>query len=323
MKKLLLLFLCAFGMSAIINAQCPTSVTAFANVSEVCSGENIKLTASVDQGEATYTWVTEVGSVVPTPDNWLIINKSCRAVVHTFIVTATCVANPSMQVTSQVNVTSYPDEIDVYITPLPGGCTAAVAVDPACVGTVQAGSFTAQEGQSGTAEIYIDWIGGGNCLQDFTVNVPYNCNAGGGGGGGTGGGGSGGGGSNSGPTVALDDNIGVYPQGTSTDFTGAFLLSNDLGEGLTIVEVCSTSTNGGTITNNGNGNYTYTPNPNFSGLDSFCYTMMGSDGTTSEATVFVFLNPGQGGGVDAVDDNLGTQDAGNSTTFFGWLLVGQ
>ncbi|MFK7905977.1 MAG: tandem-95 repeat protein, partial [Chitinophagales bacterium] len=315
MKKLLLL-LCTFWIGANINAQCPSSVTASANVSEVCSGENIKLTANVNQGEATYSWVTEVGSVVPTPNNWLIINKSCRPIVQTFIVTATCVSNPSVQVTNQVTVTTYPDDISVYINPLPGGCTATVSVDPACVGSVQAGSFTAENGQSGNADIFVDWIGGGNCIQDFTVSVPYNCGSGGGGGGG------GGVITNGGPTVALDDNIGVYPQGTSVDFTGGFLLSNDLGDGITVVSVCTTSTNGGTIVNNGNGNYTYIPNPNFSGLDSFCYSIIGEDGVTSEATIFVFLTAGQGGGVNAVDDNLGTQDAGQSVTFQGSFLLG-
>lgn len=295
-----------------MNAQCPTSINASANVTQACSGDFIKLTANVDQGDVTYSWVTEVGSPVTTPSNWLIANKSCRAIVQSFIVTATCNSNPSVQVTSQVDVTTYPVDISAYITPLPGGCTATVSVDPSCAGTVQAGAFTAETGQVGTADIYIDWLGGGNCVQDFTVPVAYNCSSGGGGGGG----------GNSGPTVALDDNIGVYPQGTSVDFTGGLLLSNDLGDNISIVEVCSTSTNGGTIVNNGNGNYTYIPNPNFTGLDSFCYTIIGADGATWTATVFVFLTPGQGGGVDAINDDLGTQDAGTPVTFTGAFLLG-
>ncbi|MEZ4884034.1 MAG: cadherin-like domain-containing protein [Chitinophagales bacterium] len=310
MKKLLLLLVCTLWMGANMNAQCPSSVTATANVSQACSGDYIKLTASVNQGEATYTWTTEVGNPVTTPDNWFIANKSCRAIVQTFTVIATCVSDPSVKVKSQVSVTTYPDNISAYITPLPGGCTATVSIDPACVGTVQAGSFTAEAGQSGTADIYIDWIGGGNCVSDFTVPVAYNCTTGGGGGGG-----------GVGPTVALDDNIGVYPQGTSVDFTGGFLMTNDLGQNLSIVNVCSTSANGGTIVNNGNGNYTYIPNPNFTGLDSFCYSITGADGTTSEATVFVFLTPGQGSGVNAVDDNLGTQNAGVSVTFTSTFLL--
>lgn len=311
MKKLLLLFLCTVWMGASVNAQCPTAINASANVTQACSGEFIKLNASVDQGDVTYTWVTEVGSPVPTPNNWLIANKSCRAIVQSFIVTATCNSNPNVTVTAQVDVTTYPNDISAYITPMPGGCTAMVSVDASCAGTVQAGAFTAEQGQSGTADIYIDWLGGGNCVQDFTVPVAYNCGGGGGGGGG-----------NSNPTVALDDNIGVVPQGTSVDFTGGFLLSNDLGDGISIVEVCSTSTNGGTIVNNGNGNYTYIPNPNFSGLDSFCYTIIGADGATWTATVFVFLTPGQGGGVDAINDDLGSQDAGTSVTFTGTFLLG-
>lgn len=316
MKKLLLLFLCTIWMGANMNAQCPTSVTASVNATQVCSGDFIKLTASVDQGNVTYSWVTEVGNPVTTPDNWLIANKSCRAITQTFIVTATCNSNPSVQVTSQVNVTTYPNDISAYITPQPGGCTATVSVDPSCAGSVQVGSFTAEQGQSGTADIYVDWIGGGSCVQDFTVPVGYNCTSGGGGGGG---------GGNSNPTVALDDNIGVYPQGTSVDFTGGFLLSNDLGDNISIVEVCSTSANGGTIVNNGGGNYTYTPNPNFTGLDSFCYTITGADGGTWTATVFVFLNStggGSGGGnIAAVNDDLGTHDVGSSVTFSNGLLL--
>ncbi|MGB0931613.1 MAG: cadherin-like domain-containing protein, partial [Chitinophagales bacterium] len=311
MKKLLLLFLCTVWMGASVNAQCPTAINASANVTQACSGEFIKLNASVDQGDVTYSWMTEVGSPVPTPNNWLIANKSCRAIVQSFIVTATCNSNPSIKVTAQVNVTTYPTDISAYITPIPGGCTAMVSVDPSCAGTVQAGAFTAEQGQSGTADIYIDWLGGGNCVQDFTVPVAYNCGGGGGGGG------------NSNPTVALDDNIGVYPQGTSADFTGGFLLSNDLGDNISIVEVCSTSTNGGTIVNNGNGNYTYIPNPNFSGLDSFCYTITGADGGSWTANVFVFLTGGQGGGnINAANDDLGTLDAGTPVTFTGTFLLG-
>jgi len=61
----------------------------------------------------------------------------------------------------------------------------------------------------------------------------------------------------------------------------------------TVVSIENGSDKGGRITANRNGSYTYSPRNNFSGQDSFDYTIRDSDGDTSTAQVSVSVLPGR------------------------------
>ncbi|MAM61271.1 MAG: hypothetical protein CMH11_07250, partial [Maritimibacter sp.] len=58
----------------------------------------------------------------------------------------------------------------------------------------------------------------------------------------------------------------------------------------------------GTVTANAGGQLTYTPDAGFTGVDTFTYTIVDSQGATDTATVTVTVNEGQANTVDAVDD---------------------
>jgi hypothetical protein len=75
--------------------------------------------------------------------------------------------------------------------------------------------------------------------------------------------------------------------------TGNVLLNDDQGDApATITAFDAVSANNGTIVNNGNGTFTYTPAADFTGADTFGYTIADVDGDTSSATVSVTAPPG-------------------------------
>ncbi|MEZ0343103.1 Ig-like domain-containing protein, partial [Mycobacterium sp. pV006] len=114
------------------------------------------------------------------------------------------------------------------------------------------------------------------------------------------------------PITAIDDTaVGVEDAGAVT----GNVLTNDReqnvdgqNETLTVTPVAGgTTANGGTYSIDAEGNYTYTPAENFSGTDSFTYTV--SDGNTSSTGTVTILIAAVNDPVVAVDDtNTGTED---------------
>jgi hypothetical protein len=91
---------------------------------------------------------------------------------------------------------------------------------------------------------------------------------------------------NTAPT-ANDDSFETL-EGTPLTITYAELLANDSdtdGDTLTIDSFTGTSL--GDLVDNGNDSLTYTPNPDFSGLDSFTYTISDGRGGTASASVTI------------------------------------
>jgi uncharacterized repeat protein (TIGR01451 family) len=78
-------------------------------------------------------------------------------------------------------------------------------------------------------------------------------------------------------TVAEDSGATVFP-----------VLANDTGLGdAPVVIIAASDPAGGTVNINANGTVSYTPDPNFSGVDTFTYTIRDADGQQSTATVTV------------------------------------
>ncbi|WP_211219912.1 Ig-like domain-containing protein [Simiduia agarivorans] len=119
-------------------------------------------------------------------------------------------------------------------------------------------------------------------------------------------------GANNGAPEANDD---VFITGVDEALVTGNVLSNDvLVDNASITGFQSTSTNGGTVVNNGDGTFTYTPASGFTGADSFTYTLTDADGETSTATVTVevaatVVQPPEVTGVVDVDylENAGAQ----------------
>ena len=92
------------------------------------------------------------------------------------------------------------------------------------------------------------------------------------------------------------------------------LLANDIdadGDALIIASV--TQPAAGTVTNNGDGTVTYTPDANFSGVDSFTYTVSDGRGGEDTATVTITVN-GVNDAPIAADDSVSTT-VGNPVSF--------
>ena len=79
------------------------------------------------------------------------------------------------------------------------------------------------------------------------------------------------------------------------------MLGNDSGSSLTVQS--NTTPSHGTVTQNADGSFTYTPDTDYSGPDSYTYTIVDGIGQTSTATVHITVTP------TAVDDSATTPPA--------------
>ncbi|MEZ4884035.1 MAG: SdrD B-like domain-containing protein [Chitinophagales bacterium] len=243
---------------------CPSSATATASKTEVCSGETISLKAVINNLNFVLVWTDENGETFDHY-NVLLTNETCAPIVRTFTAMVTCTTNSSIKFIDSIDITVYPTDISAFITPVAGGCMGTVSLDPSCGGNVTVKPFEAEAGDSGIGFVILNWVGGGDCINKLTIPVPYDCVA---------------------LIDAVNDNLGTFPVGQSVTFADSQILSNDTGNNISIAEICASSAKGGTITDNGNGTYTYTPpSPNFIGTDSFCYTITDNNGNIDEATV--------------------------------------
>jgi len=86
--------------------------------------------------------------------------------------------------------------------------------------------------------------------------------------------------------VASDDRI-VTPQATPVAINVLENDSDPLDDPLEIADFSSSTANGGTIILDDNGNLLYEPDPEFTGIDSFEYTVANEEGNTDTATVSV------------------------------------
>ncbi len=94
------------------------------------------------------------------------------------------------------------------------------------------------------------------------------------------------------PPVAQNDSA------TTTQNTPVVVnvLANDSDvDGGTLAIISFTQGASGSVSNNGNGTLTYTPNLNFTGADSFAYTITDGQGGTNSASVTLTVNAASGG----------------------------
>jgi hypothetical protein len=107
------------------------------------------------------------------------------------------------------------------------------------------------------------------------------------------------------------------PRNTAATFSSAKLKANDNGTGLQITAVTAgTGADHGAVSLSGtDGSVTYTPETDYTGGDSFTYTLRNDQGCTVQVPVTVTVGSGQGGSVSvlyaaAVDGNFVVRFAG-------------
>ncbi|SDY96767.1 hypothetical protein SAMN05421754_103615 [Nitrosomonas sp. Nm58] len=89
--------------------------------------------------------------------------------------------------------------------------------------------------------------------------------------------------------VANDDNVTTF-EGRPVIITALELLKNDFdpdNDGINIATVDTTSSRGGTISDNGDKTFTYIPAPNILGTDSFNYTIVDDQNVGAKAVVYI------------------------------------
>ena len=97
------------------------------------------------------------------------------------------------------------------------------------------------------------------------------------------------------PIDAINDSNGTLVNVPITEN----VLSNDIGDGISVIS--NTSPLNGTVSINGNGDFTYTPDIGYAGNDTFTYTIIDTYGSTDTATVLIVVS-------DATDFQEGIQD---------------
>ncbi len=117
------------------------------------------------------------------------------------------------------------------------------------------------------------------------------------------------------PPIAANDTY-ATPLNTPLNQVSLPLLSNDLGNSLTVTS--HTNPLHGTLSVNADGTFLYTPASNFSGTDSFDYTVTDAFGRTSSATVTITIG---GAAVKAPDTGYGKPTAAVSAPYLYTLLA--
>ena len=113
--------------------------------------------------------------------------------------------------------------------------------------------------------------------------------------------------------VALDDSDSTA-EDVALVIDGADLLSNDSDIDLDTLTIASFSQpSHGSVVDNGDGTFTYTPESNYSGADSFSYTVSDGAGGTDTATVSLTVNPANDEPV-ALDDSYSANEGSVLTT---------
>lgn len=106
------------------------------------------------------------------------------------------------------------------------------------------------------------------------------------------------------------------------------VLANDIGSGIRLLEVSASSAQGGAVSRLDDSHLRYVPPNNFTGEDSFTYTITDAEGiSTSTATVFVSVTSatsgggGSGGGDLEPNDDNAADEGGGGGAFHLPLLV--
>jgi large repetitive protein len=99
--------------------------------------------------------------------------------------------------------------------------------------------------------------------------------------------------------LAVVDDSRTTPVNTAFTVPSPGVLANDTGTGITVKS--NTDPSHGTVTVNADGGYTYTPDTDYSGPDSYTYTIVDNLGATLTATVNLTVTP------VAVDDSVTTR----------------
>jgi len=112
------------------------------------------------------------------------------------------------------------------------------------------------------------------------------------------------------PPVAINDSY-TTTYNTPLKETTTPLLSNDIGNSLTVTS--NTNPAHGTVSVNPDGTFSYTPARGFSGTDSFGYTVTDAYGRTASATVTITVSPA----AKAPDTGFGEPEASSA-----WVMIG-
>ncbi len=100
------------------------------------------------------------------------------------------------------------------------------------------------------------------------------------------------------PAPVANDDTGKTD--ANTPLNGASVLTNDVGVDLFVKTYDQVTTQSGSVVMQSDGTYLYTPPTNFSGIDTFTYTVQDSVGQTATATVRITVYPVAIGDINSV-----------------------
>jgi len=176
-----------------LNVDCPASATADASNPAACGGSSIDLSVVNVIGESglstsdySVSWSSSDSSIdVSNSNSVSLSNTSCEAQEVVFTATLTC-ADGSTTISTDVNVTVYPNEIQSFVSSTgEGSCDPRVVVEDPCGGLILTGTRTPANiapDESGDAEWNLIYIYQGNntpalgaCALSGNFLVPYQC----------------------------------------------------------------------------------------------------------------------------------------------------
>ncbi len=175
------------------DVDCPVSATADASNQAACGGSTIALSvvnvigeSGLSSSDYSVSWSSSDASIdVSNANSVSLSNTSCLAEEVTFTATLTCI-NGSGNITADVNVTVYPNEVQSFITSSgEGSCDPRVSVEDPCGDVIFTGTRTpsniAPDETGDAVWNYIYLFQGNNtpaigaCALSGSFLVPYQC----------------------------------------------------------------------------------------------------------------------------------------------------
>ena len=176
-----------------LDVDCPAEATANASNQAACDGDvtvlsvnNVIGVSGLATTDYTISWLSSDASIdVSDPENVILNNSICVANEVVFTATLVC-SDGSSTITSDINVTVYPSNLDAYVSFTgEGSCDPRIEIDSSCDGVVLASFRTPTiiaPDQTGTATWEINYVYQGNntplpgaCNLNQIVETTFSC----------------------------------------------------------------------------------------------------------------------------------------------------
>lgn len=144
-----------------------------ASAIEVCAGDLVTLSVTLDTLSANFSWD---GPVTVTNGEFVAVTKSCAPTTQTYTVSASCFSDPNNTLTASIDITVYPSDITPFLNKNSIGCVVGAFPSRLCDPLISISERqvfdTCTQGQ---AVFEVSYNIETACIEPFEFIVDYDC----------------------------------------------------------------------------------------------------------------------------------------------------